>query len=64
MEDNRVVQDSLLTTDDLVLMIGEKEVTLFQTRKVINELKIKCQELQKLNDSLTADLQESNRLKE
>ena len=50
-------QNNLLTTDDLVLMIGEKEVTLFQTRKVINELKIKCGQLQKLNDSLTAELE-------
>jgi len=49
-------QNNLLTTDDLVLLIGEKEVTLFQTRKVINELKLKCEELQKLNDSLTAKL--------
>ena len=55
MQDN---QTNLLTTDDLVLMIGEKEVTLFQTRKVINELKIKCQELQKLNDSLTIKLKD------
>ena len=55
-------QTSLLTTDDLVLMIGEKEVTLFQTRKVINELKIKCEELQKLNNSLTEDLKTSKDL--
>jgi len=55
-------QTSLLTTDDLVLMIGEKEVTLFQTRKVINELKIKCEELQKLNNSLTEDLKRSKDL--
>jgi chromosome segregation ATPase len=38
-----------LTTDDLVLMIGEKEVNLFQTRKIINSLKDKINELTQQN---------------
>ncbi len=45
-------QDNVLTTDDLILIIGEKEVNLFQNRKLINNLKNKILDLtQQTNNS-------------
>jgi hypothetical protein len=41
--------ENILTTDDLVLMIGEKEVNLFQKNKLINGLRNKLSEIHKVN---------------
>ncbi len=49
--------ESDLTTDDLVLMIGEREVNSFQNRKIINNLKNKLTDIYKINQALTSELE-------
>ena len=51
-------QSIQLTTDDLILVIGEKEVELFSKRKQINQLNSLLQQANDLNsnDSIVADI--------
>jgi hypothetical protein len=56
--------ENTLTTDDLVLMIGEREVNLFQNRKIVNKLKNKLTDLYKINQTLTFKLDQKKENKD
>jgi hypothetical protein len=49
MQENTNEQENMLTTDDLIFIIGEKEASLFQKNKKINFLTKQLNELYKLN---------------
>jgi hypothetical protein len=61
MQENTNEQENMLTTDDLIFIIGEKEASLFQKNKKINFLTKQLNELYKLNVLSQKKLEENDK---